>query len=159
MNAAHVHLLLNHVPVIGTVFGILLFAVARVRRSDELTRVGLGFFVLLALVAIVVYLTGEPVEHLVEDLPGISEPAIERHEEASLVATIVLGAFGAVAALGLLAFRRRALPRWLTTAALLLSLVPSAFMAWAANLGGQIRHTEIGAGAPAAPAVRPVDDR
>jgi uncharacterized membrane protein YeaQ/YmgE (transglycosylase-associated protein family) len=149
MNAAHVHLLLHHVPVLGTVFGVLLLAVARMRRSDELVRTGLGFFILLAVIAIVVQLTGDAAEDLVKNLQGISEATIERHEESAFIATIVLGLFGAMAAAALLAFRRRALPRWLAMAALILSLVPTGFMAWTANLGGQIRHTEIQGAAPA----------
>ena len=48
MSSIHLHLLLNHVPVIGTVLGVLLLAVAVARRSDELGRVALWLFALLA---------------------------------------------------------------------------------------------------------------
>ncbi len=36
MNPAHVHLWLNHLPVVGTFFGLLLLLVAILRRSAEL---------------------------------------------------------------------------------------------------------------------------
>ena len=159
MNAAHLHLLLNHAPVIGTVFGILLLAVAVMRRSDELVRVGLGFFALLAVITVVVYLTGGAAEELVENLPGISEALIERHEESALAATIVLAVFGGAAAVGLVAFRRKPLPRPVGIVALVLSLISVGFMAWTANLGGQIRHTEIRAGVPTADAIRQGEER
>lgn len=62
----------------------------------------------VAAVAIVVYLTGEPAEELVENLAGIPEPALEAHEDAALTATIGFGIFGAAALGMLLIFRRRA---------------------------------------------------
>lgn len=52
MNWAHVHLLLNHVPVLGTIFGLALLGYALMRRNDGLTRVALGVFVVVALLAL-----------------------------------------------------------------------------------------------------------
>ena len=42
MNAAHVHLMLNHVSIIGSLFGLVLLAVAMIRRSRELVTVSLA---------------------------------------------------------------------------------------------------------------------
>ncbi|MCI0564610.1 MAG: hypothetical protein MN733_39585, partial [Nitrososphaera sp.] len=69
MNLAHVHLLLNHFPVIGTVFGFLFLAYAMAKKSEELKKVSLGIFVLIALIALPVYFTGEPAEEVVKHLP------------------------------------------------------------------------------------------
>ena len=151
MTPVHLHLLLNHLPVVGTILAMLILAYALLRRSAELTRVSLGLFVLLAVAGAVVYLTGEPAEEAVESLAGVSEAGIESHEEAALLATLLLGALGAVALVGLVAFRKRAagIPRGFAALALLLSLGPAAAMGYTANLGGQIRHTEIRSG-PAA---------
>lgn len=149
MNAAHLHLLLNHVPVIGAV-GILLLAFAAwMRKSSELLRTTLVFAAGNAAVALVVYLTGDGAEDLVRHLPDVSRAMIERHEDAALVATIAAGALGLAALAALVVYRTRALPTWFARAMLLAALVPVGFMAWAANLGGQIRHTEIRPGAPA----------
>jgi hypothetical protein len=144
MTWVHLHLLLNHVPVLGTVSAVLLLAFALVRRSSELTRASLGAFVILGLAAGVVYLTGEPAEERVEHLPGVSERLIEAHEEAAFVAMVLLAAFAVGALVVLLRYRGgRAIPRSVVVGALLLSLVPTGAMAWTANLGGQIRHDEI----------------
>jgi len=150
MNAAHLHLLLNHLPVMGTVIGVMLLALARARRSDELFRASLALFALLAVAAVAVYLTGDGAEDLVERLPGASKSLIEAHEEAALIATIALGIYGIAACVTLFVGRFRALPRWTATAALVVSLIPLGLMAWTANRGGQIRHTEIRPGTPAA---------
>jgi len=41
MNGAHLHLLLNHIPVIGVPLGLLLLAFAFLRRSEEWKRAAL----------------------------------------------------------------------------------------------------------------------
>ncbi|HEU4642452.1 MAG TPA: DUF2231 domain-containing protein [Gemmatimonadaceae bacterium] len=160
MNTVHVHLLLNHFPVIGTIIGLALLAIGWARRNDALVRASLWLFAALALVAVVVYLTGEPAEDAVKHTAGFSDTIAERHEDAALIALIALGAFG-VGALGVLwRFRRRAIPRGVAAAALAFALVPAALMGWTANTGGQIRHTEIRAGAQGAqPVPRANGDR
>jgi len=97
-----------------------------------------------------VYLTGEPAEELVENLPGISETVMETHEEIALVATVVVGAFALVALYGLFAFRH-GVSMGFTKLLLVLSLLPLATMAYTAYLGGQIRHSEIRPDAVGAP--------
>jgi hypothetical protein len=157
MSPVHIHLLLNHLPVIGTIVAIALLAWAIVRHSAEMTRASFGMFMVFAILGLVVYLTGEPAEHLVKDLAGVSHDAIEAHEEAALVATVLLGCLGALALGGLMAYRHAAaIPRRFAVLVLALSLIPAAAMGWTANLGGKIRHTEIH---PTAPAEAPVAAR
>ena len=147
MNWAHIHLSLNHLPVVGTFFGVLLLLLALLRKREELKRVSLGVFVFTALLALPVYFAGEPAEEVVEHLSGVAEPLIERHENAALFALLMAGGAGVVALAGLILFRRsEKLPRWIVAATLALSLATSGLMGWTANLGGQSRHTEIRAG-------------
>lgn len=149
MNPTHLHLMLNHVPVLGTVFGLGLLAFAFWRRSDELKKTALGLFVLVALLAVPVYLTGEPAEHAIDRLPGVSKPVIERHEEAAGIAFTGLVVLGVAALLGLLVFRRaRIVPPWFGWVILCASVVVGGLMIWTANIGGQVRHTEIRPGFP-----------
>lgn len=150
MSPVHLHLVLNHVPVIGTLIGVCLLAYAVLRRDDRLVRVCLGMFAVLAAVALVTFVTGEPAEEAVEGLAGVSESIVERHEEAALLATVALGVLGLLSLVSLLRFRRATLPRQAALLLLAAALVPAGMMAWTANLGGQIRHSEIRA-ASAAP--------
>jgi hypothetical protein len=142
MNPAHIHLMLNHVPLFGALAVTILCGLALLRRQQGLARGGLLVAVLTAIVGVAVYLTGEPAEELVEDLPGVSEAVLETHEEIALVATVVLGAFGVLAVIGLIAFRH-GVTMGFTRALLAASLVPLAAMAYTAYLGGQVRHSEI----------------
>ena len=146
MTIVHLHLLLNHIPVVGAIFVVALLATALVRRDSIVARVALWTSALLGIVAIAVYFTGEPAEEAVEHLPGISESAIERHEELALVATTMIAAFGALALGALMMFRGRSLPRWVIVSSFVGMLAVAGVMGWTANLGGQIRHTEIAGG-------------
>lgn len=151
MGSIHLHLLLNHVPVIGAVLGVLLLAVAIVRRNDELGKAALALFALLAATSVVVFLTGEPAEELAEKLPGFSKAITERHEDAARVAVVAMGLTGLFCLITLAIYRRRPLARWVTPLAFAVSLGSAGIMGYAANLGGQIRHTEIRASTPGVP--------
>lgn len=143
MNLAHLHLLINHFPITGIVFTILLLLAAIVTRSLDLKRASFVAFVLLAFLALPVYFTGEPAEEIIEDLPGVSESIIEEHEDAAVATLVVFEVLGVVGVVGLLAFRRReSIPAWFVWSSFVLLLVGLGFIARTANLGGQIRHIE-----------------
>ena len=143
MNAAHLHLLLVHIPVMVVPVGFLVLAYGTQRHSVSVARTGLTILIVASLFAIPTFLTGGEAEDLVEHLPGISEHLIEEHEEAADIALwITLGA-GVVSALSLLAIKTgAALEQVLLRMTLLLSFVASAALAYTANQGGRIRHPE-----------------
>lgn len=144
MNTTHLHLLLNHFPIIGTLIATVLLVFSFIRNNTAVQKVSLGTIFIMALIAIPVFLTGEPAEESVENLPGVLEPAIEAHEEAAELAFWVMMVAGAVsaAALLLLQFQHKT-ARVVVLVSLLLSAGTSALMARTGYLGGQIRHTEI----------------
>ncbi|MGA7880692.1 MAG: hypothetical protein WCA06_13995 [Terrimicrobiaceae bacterium] len=78
MNSAHLHLMLNHIPVPRMAFGLALLGWALLRKGEELKRTSLGLFIIIALLAIPTYLTGEPAEELVENLSGVDKASIGR---------------------------------------------------------------------------------
>jgi hypothetical protein len=70
LSPAHLHLLLNHIPVLGTmIFAPLVLAWGLLRRSRDATLTGLLLAILLALTAVPIYLTGEPAEEQLERQP------------------------------------------------------------------------------------------
>jgi len=154
MNWAHLHLLLNHIPILGTLFGFLLLAWGMVRRNDPIQRAALATFVVAALVAVPVFLTGEPSEDAVEHLAGTAEQAIETHEDAALLSLISVELLGVLAVLSVIR-RRAGLSRFVPRAALVISVITVGLMARTANLGGKIRHAELRGAA----AAQPQDDR
>lgn len=144
MNWAHVHLMINHFPVVG-VFGattLLIYSLAR--KSEEVKRVSFGLFALLALITLAVFFTGQAAQDTVKKLPGVTEASIDRHEEMAEYALVFIETMGLTALAGLLFLRvTGAIPKWIVLAVLILSLITTAVVGLTANLGGQIRHTEI----------------
>ena len=140
IDAAHLHLILTHLPVIGGPFLLLLLSIGLARRSSEVVTVALLLTVGLAAATCGVYLTGEPAEEALEHTPWFPEQLTDSHEDRAAVALAVTLATGALAVMALV-FRRagRWLPR-LVWSGLLLSTLALGWTAWS---GGQIRHEEI----------------
>jgi hypothetical protein len=162
MNWAHIHLIINHGPVVGSLMGLALLGGGLLWRSQDIVRAALVIFAGVGLLAAAVVQTGERAEEEIEDLAGVSETTIEPHEEAAELAAIGLEALGLVALVGLVAFRSpRRVPGWFALVVLLAAVAPAVLVARAANLGGQIRHPEITAPAAetSAPGVEDAESR
>jgi uncharacterized membrane protein len=144
MNLAHLHLLLNHFPTIGTIVGLGLYILALLGKSDDLKRASLGIFFLIALVSIPAYLTGNAAQEMITGRPEVSDELIATHQDAALVAFTFMEITGAFAWLGLWQYRRLSRPAgWNLSAILALSVLTVGLMARTANFGGEIRHPEI----------------
>ncbi len=144
MNATHLHLLLNHVTVLGNFLGVVLLAYAVFRKNEGVKRGSLFVFAITALVALPVYFTGRPAMKVVQFLPDVSKPLIARHEEVAQLALVGMVLVGLASVAGLILSRRgKLISAWLAIAILVLSLTSAVVTAWTANLGGQIRHSEL----------------
>ena len=144
VNTPHLHLLMNHVPTVGTVIGLGLLLLAFMRRSDHLTRASLELFFLVALTSLPVYLTGLAAQEAISGRPDVSVDAIAAHHDGVLLAFVFVEVTGALAWLGLWQYRRLArLAGWMSPVILLLALATVTLMAGAASVGGEIRHPEI----------------
>jgi uncharacterized membrane protein len=143
MSIVHIHLLLSHVPVVGVLFALILFAAALFFRESVSIKLALWISAALAVVAVAVYFSGGAAEEAVEKLAGVTESVIEQREEAAELTTVAMSLFGALSLVALVIFRKRRAPGWVAVGGLVATVALSALMGWTANLGGQIRHTEI----------------
>ncbi len=144
MNAAQIHLALNHLPLAFTGIGAALLVLALAWKSRELRQVAAGLIVVGALCTVPVFLSGEPAEEIVEDLQGVSHQDIHEHEEAGelvLILTAILG----VATLAVLLFERwkQPAPRLVWMGVFILAVLVLAFFIRTAHLGGLVRHHEL----------------
>jgi uncharacterized membrane protein len=147
MDYSHIHLLTNHMPIWGGIIAFIMFVYSFIKNKKDLSKFSLWLFIIVALAAIVVYFTGEPAGEPIKNLPGISEEIIDKHEEASLLPFILIEVLGAASILGLIFLKKfEKQPGWFVYPFIIISIVYIVSVAWAANLGGQIRHTEIRSG-------------
>lgn len=143
MDFLHLHLLLNHFPIIGTLFGFLIMAWGLFRKSEAVQHVALAIWFLVAVTNLLVMKSGEEAEEKMEQWPGINEAAIHEHEEAAESANFVMIALGLLSAVALLVRNNLAHYKRLRVVTLVLSVVVLTAMFRTGSLGGKIRHTEL----------------
>ncbi|MDA1183350.1 MAG: hypothetical protein O2930_01735 [Acidobacteria bacterium] len=144
VTSPHLHLLMNHLPVIGTMVGLGLLLLAFLRRSDDLLRASLELFFLIALASLPVYVTGLAAQEALLGRPDVSATAIAAHHNGALVAFAFVEITGAIAWLALWQRRRLTRPAgWTSPTIVVLAIVTLVLMAGAASAGGEIRHPEI----------------
>src|SRR5438552_410852 len=94
MNAAHLHLLLNHFPTVGFSIGLGLFLVSLFARRGNLQRVSLVIFFLTAALTITTYVSGSDAQESIKDTPDLPTSLINAHESAALVAFVFMQVTG-----------------------------------------------------------------
>ncbi len=149
MNAAQIHLALNHVPLILSITGGGILIAGMIIRNESFKTLSLFLLVAAALFTAPVFLTGEGTEEMVEELAGVAEAAIDKHADMAKISLIVIIITGIIALAGLILRKNAAIARVVFPVALLFSLASFGTMAQTAHLGGMIRHTEIRNGAVA----------
>jgi uncharacterized membrane protein len=144
MNQTHIHLLITHLPIFGSILGGLVLLHGIWVRSDQTKIAAYYIFILSSIGAGIAYLTGEAAEETVENIQGVVEATIKTHEEFALFALISLIILGVLSILGLfLTIRKSPLTRTIAFIILFISLISFGLVARTGYLGGQIRHTEI----------------
>jgi uncharacterized membrane protein len=143
-NFAHLHLLLNHFPIIGTMVGLGLFVLSFIEKNQDLRRASYIVFAAMALIAIPTFLTGYSAWILIKG-PGLNaDPLIARHQGSAMLSFWFMEFTGAFALVGLWQTQRLSrLPRWNVAAVLVLSVFTVALMARTGNTGGDIKHEEL----------------
>jgi uncharacterized membrane protein len=146
MNFAHLHLLLNHFPIIGTIVGFGLLLLSLLGRNEDLRRASLIIFPAMALIAIIAFFSGVGAQGAIRKAPGVSETLIERHQGAAMLALFFVEATGAFSLVALWTAQGKPRPapwNWSLSAVLLFSMLTAGLMARVGATGGDIRHPEI----------------
>lgn len=144
MNQTHIHLLITHLPIFGSILGALVLLHGIGVRSNQTKIAAYYLFILSSIGAGIAYITGEEAEETVENIQGLIEASIKQHEEFALYALISLIILGVASLLGaFLTWRNSSLTRTVAFIILFISLISFGLVARTGYLGGQIRHTEI----------------
>lgn len=147
MDQTHIHLLITHLPIFGSLLGTLVLGYGMWKKSDTTQLASYYLLVISAIGAAIAYLTGEAAEETVENIQGISENIIEQHADFASYALVALIIVGVTALIGIyLNITKSTFARPVAIAALVLALISFGLVARTGYLGGQIRHTEIASG-------------
>ena len=144
MNDAHLHLLVNHFPLLGTLIATGILIAGILVRNNVVKNCAYFLFITSAICAIIAMNTGEGAEELVEDLPNIGHQIIHEHEEIAEKFAILMYILGGFSVLGLVANYKKH-PKFKVLAIIIatLGLITFVIGTKVGTTGGEIRHTEI----------------
>lgn len=143
MNATHIHLLTNHIPIIGFACGLFVLIWGIFGKNKGAVSAALLLLAGSGIGGMIANKTGEDAEHAIERITGVNQTAMESHEEAAelampfIVATVVLS--GAALFFNIRGHRFSPLSNY---AVLISAIAGFIFSARAGSKGGEIRHSQ-----------------
>ncbi len=144
MNDAHLHMVVNHFPIIGTIFGLGILITGIVMKNTVIKNVAYVLFVIAAIFGLVSMSTGEGAEEIAENLPSVTDQIIHEHEEMAEKLALVLYILGGVSLVGLfMNVKNHAKASLVSYIAFLIALVGVFLGKQTGTTGGEVRHTEI----------------
>jgi uncharacterized membrane protein len=144
MNDAHLHMVVNHFPIIGTIFGIGILITGLLLKNNSVINTAYYLFIIAAIFGILSMSTGEGAEEIVEDFPEIGKTIIHEHEEFAEKLAIILDFMGGLSLLALfLNFKKNSKVKIVSLIILGLGIVSLFLIQKVGTSGGAIRHTEI----------------
>jgi len=152
-SGAHLHLLVNHAPIFGSLFALALLVASYFTSADVFRKTAFVVLIATAVAGAAADLSGDAAEDAIRGFPGVKRDVIHEHEEMADKAYILADVLGVLALAGLVRWRRRAVPAGATLAAVLATAFVGGAMMYTGLLGGRIRHTEVRPGATAADAI------
>lgn len=148
MNDAHLHMVVNHFPIIGIIFGFGILIVGLILKNKTLINTSYVLFIVAAIFGAISMGTGEGAEELVEDMPNIGKQIIHEHEELAEKLAILLYVLAGLSLAGLyLNFKKHSKAKPLSFLILSIVTVGLFLVQKVGTSGGEIRHTEIRANA------------
>jgi uncharacterized membrane protein len=144
MNEAHWHLVVNHLPIIFPLVGVIVLITGLISKSEAVKRTAFMIFIFGALASIAAMTTGEGAEEVVEKINDVTENYIKSHEETAETFALLSYILGGIALLGLWAsFKQKTFSNIVAIGTLVFAFVVLFFGKQTGTTGGEIRHTEI----------------
>ncbi len=144
MDQTHIHLLITHLPIFGSILGALVLGYGLWTKSNHTKIAAYILFIISSIGAGIGYSTGEAAEETVENIAGVSKNLVEQHEDFAVIALISLIVLGVTSIVGLfLTSRKSKFTRPIAVVVLFVSLISFVLVTRTGYLGGQIRHTEV----------------
>ncbi|WP_353076501.1 hypothetical protein [Flavobacterium sp.] len=144
MNDAHVHMVVNHFPIIGTIFGLGILITGIVMKNNVVKNVAYVLFCISAIFGFASMFTGEGAEEIAENLPSVTDQIIHEHEEMAEKLALVLYVLAGISLVGLyLNFKKHTKANLVSYFAFVIALVAVFLGKQTGTTGGEVRHTEI----------------
>lgn len=144
MTDAHYHLVVNHFPIIGTIFGAGILIAGLLLKNNSVKNVSYVLFIVSVIFAFLSLKTGGPAAGAVKGMPGITKEIIHEHAEVANKLAYTLYAVAILSLLGLYTnIRNHSKAGLFSFLTFIVSLLAVFFAQHTGTSGGEIRHTEI----------------
>jgi uncharacterized membrane protein len=144
MNDAHLHLVVNHFPIIGTILGLGVLIAGILFKSNTIKNVSYVLFIIAAIFAYLSIRTGGGAAQVVKNMPDITKDIIHTHAEMAQTFALVLYILGAVSLLGLYAnIKKHSKANIVCFLVVVIAAIGAYVAQQVGTSGGEIRHTEI----------------
>ncbi|ESU22864.1 hypothetical protein FEDK69T_17670 [Flavobacterium enshiense DK69] len=144
MNDAHLHLVLNHLPIIIPIIGLLVMLGGFIFRSEAVKQTAYFIFILGAITTFPTFKTGGGAKEVVEHLQGVEKKFIKTHIQAAKTFAMLSYALGVFSLLGIWAnYKQKSFSNILSIATMVFSIIVLFFAKQTGTTGGEIRHLEI----------------
>lgn len=153
LDGAHLHLLINHAPIFGSLFAFLLLVASFFAARNVLRLTAFAILIATAPIAYVTQWSGEPAEDAIRGFPGVQRSVMHDHEEMGEKAYLISIAVGVLALAAAIYWRKRPVPVSATIVMTLAAAFATGAMMYTGLLGGRVRHTEVRPGAVEADAM------
>jgi len=146
-NELQLHLWVNHVPIIGTIIGVLVVLLGAILKQDAVRKTGLVIYIVTGLAVFPANFTGEGAEDIVEDnVSWVSHDQIHEHEELAETAMTITVIGLALALLSLFQWPRTVgIQRLVSAAFLIVGIAGTITIGLAGHEGGKIMRPHLGA--------------
>ena len=144
MDELHLHLIVNHLPIIFPIVGIIILLIGIFSTSEVTKRNAYVIFILGAITSIAAMVTGENAENSATQIAGLSDSLIEKHADISEIFATLTYVLGAISLVALIAsFRNSLISKYAPFLVGILAVICLFYAQKSGTTGGEIKHTEI----------------
>ncbi len=146
MNYAHIHIVINHIPIVGQFFSMLLILLSLYFKDQEGVILSAVLIMLISAGgALAAYFSGSPSIKLIAPYPGVGHRYIQIHFKRAKMAmnlSLLSALIGLIC--GVVILKAGApIPIYCYVAIFIASFITSVSMIFTGNAGGKIRHQEV----------------
>jgi hypothetical protein len=144
MNLAHFHIVVNHVPSLGSIAALLLLAAGIYKKDEAIKQFAYQVLVLITMAVLPTYITGAEAQRIVSKNASYSAGMIQLHQNVAMITLLFMTLAGMFAWFGIWEYRRHKRSGSLATVATLIFTTAAVVLVLdTASIGGKISHSEI----------------
>lgn len=144
MNNAHLHLIVNHLPITFVILGLIVMVCGFLFKSDIVKRIAYIVFILGSLFGFAAFYTGEGAKKLLDGVKGIDGRFITIHEETALAFLAFIYILGTLSLIGLWAnWQKKSFSKIIAFVIIGYLFIVLYYAIQTGTTGAEIRHSEI----------------